>query len=186
MTTKIRATCLLSVVGLLAVYASGAYAADEIIWHVKAVHPKGVLLDVKAIDQNGNIHDVKAIQEPGIPHLLDIKALIDGKRLPVKILVSDDQYAPVKAIGEDGTVYDIKALTPGRERLDVKGIQQAGSIIHIKAIGPDGEFYGIKAISPKGNLYDVKGVKMLKDRVELTISGVPVAAHIKAIPQVPQ
>ena len=32
---------------------------------------------------------------------------------------------------------------------------------------------------------DVKGLKMSKDRVETKISGVEVAAHIKALPQVP-
>ena len=34
----------------------------DIIWHVKAFHPDGKLLDVKAITKDGGIHDVKAIQ----------------------------------------------------------------------------------------------------------------------------
>jgi hypothetical protein len=34
-------------------------------------------------------------------------------------------------------------------------------------------------------LYDVKGLKMTKEPVEATISGVPVAAHVKALPQAP-
>ena len=46
---------------------------------------------------------------------MDIKALMGGKKVPVKILVSTDEYAPVKAIGSDGTIYDIKALTPEGE-----------------------------------------------------------------------
>ncbi|MHC4277924.1 MAG: DUF7486 family protein [Planctomycetota bacterium] len=31
--------------------------------------------------------------------ILDIRADVDGKKLPVKVLVSDEKYAPVKAIG---------------------------------------------------------------------------------------
>jgi hypothetical protein len=34
-------------------------------------------------------------------------------------------------------------------------------------------------------LHDIKGVKMTRDPVEATINGVAVAAHIKALPQVP-
>ncbi len=112
-------------------------AAAETIWHIKAIHPEGRFLDVKALDKVGNIYDVKAIEESGNLHLMDIKAFVGGKRLPVKVLVSDDQFAPVKAI------------------------------------------------SPDGHLHDVKGLKMSKEDVELTISGVVVLAHIKALPQVP-
>ena len=57
-------------------------AVDEKIWHVKAVHPEGRLLDVKAVDKDGKLHAVKAIEADGNVHLLDIKALVDGKRLP--------------------------------------------------------------------------------------------------------
>ena len=101
----------LGVAALLAA-TTPARAAEEKIWHVKAIHPEGRLLDVKAIDKQGKIHSVKAIQTEGNLHLLDIKALVDDKRLPVKVLVSNDKYAPVKAIGEDGTIFDIKAITP--------------------------------------------------------------------------
>src|SRR6187200_2287116 len=85
--------------------------SGETIWHVKAFLPEGKLLDVKALDKDGNIYAVKAIQRDDNFHMMDIKALVGDKKLPVKMLVSDDQYAPVKAIGEDGTIYDIKALT---------------------------------------------------------------------------
>ena len=50
-------------------------------------------MDVKAIDKQGNIYPVKAIEADGNAHLLDIKALVAGKRLPVKVLVSEDKYA---------------------------------------------------------------------------------------------
>jgi len=64
----------------LAFAFSSAGQADEKIWHVKAVHPKGRLLDVKAIDKDGQIHPVKAIEQDGNLHVLDIKALVDGKK----------------------------------------------------------------------------------------------------------
>ena len=35
-------------------------------------------------------------------------------------------------------------------------------------------------------MYDVKGIKMLKDREEMKLNGVPVAAHVKALPQAPE
>lgn len=155
----------------------------EVIWHVKAIHPEGRTIDVKALDKEGNIYDVKAIQDAEQRQLIDIKAFVGGAKLPVKILVSDDQYAPVKAIGEGGIIYDIKALTSGGDILDVKGVSQSGNIINIKAINKEGGFYGIKAISPDGQLNDVKGVKMTKDQLETTIKGVKVHAHIKALPQ---
>ena len=164
--------------------ASARAAGDDTIWHIKAVHPEGRLLDVKAIDKQGKIFDVKAFEEDGNRHLLDIKAIVGGKRVPVKVLVSEDKLEPVKAIVDDGTILDIKALTPDGKRLDVKGVKRSGKIIHIKAMGPDGQSYGVKAISPRGHLYDVKGIKMMEDRVETRIHGVDVAAHIKALPQV--
>lgn len=157
--------------------------AKETIWHIKALHPEGRFLDVKALDKAGNIYDLKAIQHSDQRQLMDIKALMGGKKIPVKVLVSTDEYAPVKAIGEDGSLLDIKALTPGGERLDVKGIHRAGNIIDIKAINNEGTFYGVKAISPEGRLNDVKGVKMFDTDLEATINSVPVHAHIKALPQ---
>jgi hypothetical protein len=164
---------------------TSARAADEKIWHIKAVHPEGRLLDVKAIDKAGKTYAVKGVEEAGNLHLLDIKALVDGKKLSVKILVSSDKHSPIKAIGEDGAVYDIKALTHEGEKLDVKGVSRSGSIIHIKAIGPQGTFYGIKAISPEGRLYDVKGIKMSRERVEMKLGGLEIEAHVKALPQAP-
>ena len=68
----------------------------EVIWHVKAIHPEGRIIDVKALDKDGNIYDVKAIQDADQRQLLDIKAFVGGSQLPVKMLVSDDKYVPVK------------------------------------------------------------------------------------------
>jgi hypothetical protein len=160
-------------------------AAD--IWHVKAVHPDGKLIDVKAIDKEGKIHAVKAIVHDGNYHLLDIKSLFGDKQLPVKVLVkgSGDRYEPVKAIGEDGTIYPIKAILPDGTKLDVKGVSRNGTIINIKAISPKGSYWGVKAVSPEGRLYDVKGIRFGKNKVEGTVNGVEFAAHVKALPQAP-
>ena len=129
-------------------------------------------------------NNVKAIAKGQDMHMMDIKAFIGGKILPVKMLVSDDEHIPVKAIGEDGTIYDIKAITPEGDRLDVKGIRNPGNILQLKAISKEGDLYGVKAISPSGNLMDVKGIKMVDDKVEMKVNGVDVYAHIKAIPMV--
>lgn len=159
--------------------------AQETIWHVKAIHPDGKLLDVKAFDAAGKPYAIKALQDGTNLHMLDIKALVGEAKLPVKILVSEEPLAPVKAVGADGTIYAIKALTTEGEKLDVKGVSQSGSVISIKAIGPAGALYGIKALSPEGRVYDVKGLKMTKEKVEGKISGVEFSAHIKALPQAP-
>ena len=93
-----------------------------IYWHVKAFHPKAKLLKVKAIDKHGNIHDVKAIQNSDDTSILDVKAFVNGKRLPIKILMNEgNNNLPVKAIDDDGTIIDIKALTDDGRQLDVKG-----------------------------------------------------------------
>ena len=172
---------LLAVSATLLFTASSA-VAKEVAWHIKAIHPQGRTLDIKALDKDGHAYDVKAFETEGNLHVMDVKALVGGKRLPVKMLVSTDAFTPVKAIGEDGTIYAIKALTPEGKRLDVKGVSRSGNIIHIKAIAPDGSFYAVKAISPRGQLHDVKGIKMSSDETELTVNGVPVFAHIKVLP----
>jgi len=137
----------------------------EVIWHVKAIHPEGFFLDVKALDSEGRIYDVKAIQDADQTTLMDIKVMMNGKNIPVKILQSDGRFMPVKAITKNGQILDIKAFNLKGEELDVKGIGHSGNIIHIKAITKNREFYGVKAISPTGQLNDVKGVKVTKDAI---------------------
>ena len=156
----------------------------DIIWHVKAFHPDGKLLDVKAITKDGGIHDVKAIQNSDQTSILDVKAFVNGKILPVKVLVSEDEYLPVKAIAADGTIIDIKAISESGKNLDLKAVRQSGSILHLNAIDENGEFFNIEALSPKGWINDVKGIKMLKTPVEVVVNGVEVYAHIKSVPQV--
>ncbi len=53
-----------------------------------------------------------------------------------------------------------------------------------KLLAQRGELYGVKAISPKGKVYDIKGVKMTDQEVAAKINGVPVHAHVKALPPV--
>lgn len=152
------------------------------IWNIKAVMPDGTTLDVKAFGIDGKPNDVKAL-ENGDTHLLDVKALIPGGSLPVKVIASDDAFLPVKAITADGKLMDVKAITPDGRKLDVKGVARSGHIIHIKAMGPERQLYGVKAISPDGRMRDVKGIRMMNAPVEATVNGVDVAAHIKALPQ---
>ena len=152
------------------------------IWNIKAVLPDGTTLDVKAFGADGKANDVKALENGGT-HLLDVKAIVAGGSLPIKVIAGDDAFLPVKAITSDGKLMDVKAITPEGQRLDVKGVARSGHIIHIKAIGPNRQFYGVKAISPDGRMHDVKGIKMKDAPVEATVSGVEVAAQIKALPQ---
>ena len=179
-----RQALVIGAAGFIAGF-SISLAAEDTVWHIKAIHPEGRLLDVKAIDKSGKIHPIKAFQSPGNNHILDIKALVDDKKVAVKVLVKGpgDAFAPVKAIADGGAVIDIKALTADGVKLDVKGVSTAGGVTAIKAVAPDGAFYGIKAISPEGRVFDVKGIKMNKEEVEGKVNGVDFAAHVKAIPQ---
>ena len=159
-----------------------ALATDEdFIWNVKAIGTDGHSIPVKALDKSGGVHDVKAFMENGDRWIMDIKAIIDGKKVPVKMLVSDDPLIPVKAVGADGTIYDIKALASDGRKLDVKGTAQDGNIIHLKAIDGDKRL-GVKAISHKGAQYDVKGLRFSSDKAEGQVNGTAIRAHVKAIP----
>lgn len=156
----------------------------ETVWNVKARLPNDDILDVKAIDTDGQIHDIKAIQNTEQINIIDVKAIVNGTILPVKVLTAEEGYFPIKAIAADGTILDIKALAPDGDRFDIKGVHHSGNVIHIKAINPNGDFYGIEAISPKGWINDVMGIKMFDSPVEATINGVEIFAHIKSVPQV--
>lgn len=156
----------------------------EIYWHVKAFRPDAQLLKVKAIDAKGNLHDIKAIQDSNDTSVLNVKALVDGKRLPIKLIIKkNDQYYPVKAIDTDGTLIDVKAITDAGQILDVKGVSKSGNIVHLRAITPNSVFYNIIAVSPQGTVNAVKGIKMMDTRVETVINGVSIFAHVKALKQ---
>jgi len=155
----------------------------DIIWSIKAIQPEGESLDIKAVDKDGNLFDISAIQNSDQDVFLDVKAFVNKKKLPVKMLVSKDKYAPVKAIDKGGVSYDIKAITPEGEKLDVKGITRSGNVVSLKAINKEGDFYGVKAISPTGQLNDVKGIKINIKEKEMTLNGFNIFAHIKAMHQ---
>jgi len=156
----------------------------EILWDVKAYLPEAKLLKIKAIDKDGNLYAVKAIQSFDDTSILDIKAIVDGEHLPIKLIVKgNDVYYGLKAINKVGTLLDIKAITKDGELLSVKGTVASGNIVQIRAIGNDGSLYNVFAISPKGQVNDVKGVKMLKSNVETILNGVSVFAHVKALRQ---
>jgi hypothetical protein len=154
-----------------------------VIWHVKAMHPEGYTLDVKAFDDDGNKYDVKALEDGNQKYIMDVKAFVGGEKLPVKVLVSEEQYKPIVAIDEKGKLFKIMAISKDGTLLEVLGVRKSGYIVHIKAIAQDGSFYGVKAISQKGKLNDVKGIKMYDKRLEVTMNGVQVHAHVVALPQ---
>jgi len=156
---------------------------ERIIWNIKAVTADGKNLDVKAFDAEGNKFDVKATQDSKQHSFMNIKAFVEGAELPVKIMQSSDEYAPINAIGRNGTIYEIKALTENNVTLDIKGISRSGNIINVKAINENGEFYGVKAFAQDGKLNQVKGIKIFDREVEMKVQGHPVLAHLKAINQ---
>jgi len=156
---------------------------ERIIWNIKAVTPDGKNLDVKAFDAEGNTFDVKGTQDSKQHSFMNIKTFVDGVELPVKIMQSPDEYAPINAIGRNGGIYEIKAITDDNVKLDIKGISRSGNIIHVKAINENGEFYGVKAFAPDGKLNQVKGIKIFNRKVEMKVQGHPVYSHLKAINQ---
>jgi len=157
---------------------------QNLIWHVKALHPDGYTLDVKAFDKKGLMYDVKAMQDSTQSYIMDVKSFLGTDQMPVKVLVSEKEYKPVVAIDNNGNVYPIKAIDKNGNFLEVRGVRQSGYIIHIKALGPEGQFYGVKAISSQGKLNDVKGVKMYDKRLEQTLHGIEIHAHVVALPQI--
>ncbi|NNJ89077.1 MAG: hypothetical protein HKP53_06725 [Eudoraea sp.] len=168
----------------LEIYKPETEIQPDIYWQVKAYRPDAQLLNVKVINKDGAYHDVKAIQNSEETSILDVKAFVNGERLPIKLIVKDnDRYYPAKAIASDGTLVDFKAITEKGEILPIKGVSKSGNIVHLRAIAQDNVFYNIVAISPEGEVNNVKGIKMLNTTVETVINGVSIFAHIKAIPQ---
>jgi len=154
---------------------------EEINWNVKAILPDGKSLDVKVFNSAGEPFDIKAIQNSDQDNLLDVKAIIDGEQLPVKILVSKQQFTPVVAITNNGNAYKLKAITPEEEQIEVIGVVRFDNIVIMKAVTKKGKFYGVKAISPTGQLNDIKGIKINPQEREMTSKGHSIYAHVKAM-----
>lgn len=159
-------------------------APAETYWNVKAYNATWGLLKVKAIDKDGKIYDIKAIQDSEDTSILNVKALINGQRVSIKLIkIKGDSFYPVKAITQDGTILDVKAIDSDGEVIDVKGISKTGNIVHLRAIRPQVIMYNIIAVSPDGKVNNVKGIKMMDQEVETVIHGVKVFAHVKALKQ---
>ncbi|MEZ4874300.1 MAG: hypothetical protein R2793_02290 [Flavobacteriaceae bacterium] len=157
---------------------------SEIYWAVKAYSPTWGLLDVKAMDPEGHIYDIKAIQDSDDTSILNVKALVNGERLPVKLIVKkSDPVYPLRVITPNGGIMDVVALDPDGETIAIKGISKSGNIVHIRAIRPQNIMYNIIAVSPDGETNSVKGVKMMDEEVETVINGVSIFAHVKALTQ---
>ena len=175
----------------LAIYTSDVMAQSEetpkdqvVYWHIKAVLPEAKLLDVKAIDKEGNFFDVKAIQRSYNIDLLGIKALVNNRVIPIKMIIKkDDPYYPVKAIKDDGSILDIKAIGENGELLDIKGVSRMGNIVEVRAIDKDQQQYNVISISPQEGVNHVKGLKMFNEEVEAVIHGIKVFAHVKSLRQ---
>jgi hypothetical protein len=151
-------------------------------WQVRAIKNNGDFIDLKAIDDSGTQYDIVALVKSGDLQLMDVKALKNGKLLPVKMLVSDEFYVPVKAIDNGGVILKVKAIDTDGTLLDVKGVSRMGNMTRIAAIQGEDNFLAIKAIDPNGNMRDIYGIKFTEEFVEMEIYGVKVTAHIKALP----
>ncbi|WP_248722927.1 hypothetical protein [Seonamhaeicola sp. ML3] len=156
-------------------------AFKTVLWNVKAIQPNGKTLDVKVFDNAGNPIKVKAIQNSEQDNLLDVKAMDKDGELPIKILVSKSQFAPVVAINPKGSAYKVKAVIPGGDQLDVIGVARYGNVVIMKAVTKKGKFYPVKAISPDGKLNDIKGVKINFQDREMGLKGHNIYAHVKAM-----
>ncbi len=154
---------------------------QDVFWNVKAIDPNGKSLDVKIFDNAGKGFDVKAIQNSNQDYLMDVKAIMNDQRLPVKILVSKTQFSPVVAISNTGSTYKLKAVTPEGEQHQIIGVARYDNIVIMKAITKKGKFYGVKAIAPTGVLNDIKGIKINPQDKEMTTRGHEVYAHVKAM-----
>ncbi len=157
---------------------------NMIFWDIKAVLPESKLLDIKAIDKEGTYHDVKAIQDSYDISLLNVKALVNGQTIPVKMIVKeDDKYYPVKAIDYEGQILDVKAIGEDGEILDVKGVSRMGNLIEVRALDKEQRQYDVISISPRDQVNHVKGLKMFSEEVEAVIQGYKIFAHVKSLKQ---
>ena len=150
-------------------------------WNVKAFYPDGKSIDVKAFNSEGKSYDIMALQDSNQDVFLDVKAIADDEKLPVKILVNDELFSPVSVINDEGNTFNLKAITANGDQLDIKGIRRYGNIVIIKAITKKGKYIDLKAVSPDGKLNDIKGIKINRGEREMTLNNVSVHAHVKAM-----
>ena len=157
---------------------------NMVFWPLKAVMPEAKLLDIVAIDKDGTHYSVYAIQDSHDVSLLNVKAIVKGETLPIKMIVKEnDEYYPVKAIDNDGQILDVKAIGEAGEILNVKGVSRMGNIVEVRAIDKDQNQYNVISISPVAGVNHVKGLKMFSEDVEAVIHGIKIYAHVKSLSQ---
>lgn len=153
------------------------------VWHVKALHPDGYILDVRAYDRMGNVYEVKAVNDSCQSYIMDINAYSDKEILPVKVLMGTDGHNPVSAIDDEGKNFQLRAVTPEGKFFPIRGSKSSVYTVDIKAVTPEGRLLNIRAVSPDGKLREVKGIKMYEKSLEMTLQGVEIHAHLVALPQ---
>ncbi len=158
-----------------------ALAQNSDVWNIRAIQENGNSLPVRAYTDDGKRYPVHAYVMKN-NSMLDIRMTIKNKQYPVKVRTNPDSLKPVVGILSDGTSLTLRAKGEKRQ-FRVSALWEGGKIFHIKAMSDNGRYLGVKAISNKGKLYDVKGIKMTEREEEGRVSGTPIMAHVKALPQ---
>jgi hypothetical protein len=176
---------LLFIFSMTHMHSQESKSENMIFWHIKAVRPEAKLLDIKAIDEDGVQYDVKAIQDSHDISLLNVKALVSGQTIPIKMIVKgeDEEFYPIKAIDYEGKILDVKAIEEDGTILDVKGVSRMGNTIEVRAIDANGAQLDVISISPLKGINHIKGLKMFSDDVEAVIQGHKIFAHVKSLSQ---
>ena len=158
--------------------------AQNATWAVKAVAKGGEAYPVKVYLEDGASIPVFAIYEEGNDHFMDVKGVHNGKKISIKLVLTNDALIPVKGISENGDILKVKAEDPNGNILDVKGVSRDGNTINVAAVKGEGDYMPLKAISPDGVERNVKGIKFMRENVEMELSGVKILAHLKALPTI--
>ena len=177
-----KQTTLFTLILLLLIMVRYPIEAQNQGWPIKGIENNGDFLDIKALTESGETMDILALKADEGDHFFDVKAIMNGSPIAVKMIISNDFYVPVKAVSSDGTLFDVKALRDDGTKLDVKGVARSGSTIKLAVIDENEKFLNVKAISPEGNTRDVFGVKFKDDNQEMEIAKVKILAHVKALP----
>ncbi len=139
---------------------------------------------IKAVDDMGNQMDVVAVTVEGDDCFMDIKVVSGEELIPVKLIASDSLYIPVAGVTPAGDMYALRAITEDGSSLPIKGVGREGNTLRIAALPRAGDFKDIVAYSTDGKTKQVAGVKFQAENIELSVNGVKIIAHVKALPQV--
>lgn len=159
--------------------------ADE-IGHVKVIDYDGeTVVRIKVLD-NGKEYPVKVLinkdcaTQHGAACLHDVKALINGEKIPVKAISKEPNgRVSVKAITESGRILDVKGIKENGEILDIKTVITVGSLTHgVKAFSKQSEALNVKGFDGSGGFYHIKAVTLDDSK---SINGVKYWGDVKAI-----